>query len=123
MSHLGFWILAPAEVKGWLVSFSFRASVSELTLKRMPSLPVSRMWQQWIRRSSNAVVILASPWTVLHSLNLWLVVMTTLFWSQNLLSRWSSSAPPEAVPTVNRMWLANQPLLGDTFGQSQIFSG
>ena len=34
--------------------------------------------QRWVRRSSKAVVILASPNTVAHSLKLRLVVMTTL---------------------------------------------
>ena len=42
------------------------------------SLPVSRMWQRWVRRSRSAVVILASPNTVAHSLKLRFVVMMTL---------------------------------------------
>lgn len=42
------------------------------------SFPVSRMWQRWVRRSRSAVVILASPNTLAHSLKLRLVVMTTL---------------------------------------------
>ena len=36
-------------------------------LKRQLSLPVSRMSQWWVRRSSSAVVILASPKTLGHS--------------------------------------------------------
>ncbi len=31
---------------------------------------ISKMWQRWVRRSSNAVVIFASPKTVAHSLKL-----------------------------------------------------
>ncbi len=34
---------------------------AELLLKRKLSLPVSRIWQWWVSRSSRAVVILASP--------------------------------------------------------------
>ncbi len=41
-------------------------------------LPVARMWQRWVSRSSRAVVILGSPKTDAHSLKLRLVVMTTL---------------------------------------------
>jgi hypothetical protein len=33
------------------------AGFAELFLKRKLSLPVSRMWQRWVRRSSSAVVI------------------------------------------------------------------
>ena len=36
-------------------------------LKRQLSLPVSRMSQWWVSRSSSAVVILASPKTLGHS--------------------------------------------------------
>jgi hypothetical protein len=36
------------------------------------------MWQRWVRRSSSAVVILASLKTLAHSLKLRLVVMMTL---------------------------------------------
>ena len=32
-----------------------------LLRSRQESLPVSRMWQWWVMRSSSAVVILASP--------------------------------------------------------------
>ena len=60
-----------------LVSF-FLAAAAELALKRKLSFPVSRMWQRWVSRSSKAVVILASPKTVAHSLKLRLVVMMTL---------------------------------------------
>ena len=58
--------------------FLFRAAAAELALKRKLSFPVSKMWQRWVRRSSRAVVILASPKTVAHSLKLRLVVITTL---------------------------------------------
>ena len=40
------------------------AGFAELFLKRKLSLPVSRMWQWWVSRSSSAVVILASPKTL-----------------------------------------------------------
>ena len=53
-------------------------AAAELALKRKLSLPVSRMWQRWVRRSSKAVVILASPKTVAHSLKLRFVVIITL---------------------------------------------
>jgi hypothetical protein len=56
----------------------FLCVASELALKRKLSFPVSRMWQRWVRRSRSAVVILASPKTVAHSLKLRLVVMATL---------------------------------------------
>ncbi len=59
-------------------SFLVLASCAELFLNRKLSFPVSRMWQWWVRRSSNAVVILASPKTLAHSLKLKLVVMMTL---------------------------------------------
>ncbi len=49
-----------------------------LSLKRKLSLPVLMMWQRWVRRSSKAVIILASPNTPAHSLKLRLVVMMTL---------------------------------------------
>jgi len=65
-------------VKGLALSPLFCAAAAELALKRKLSFPVSRMWQLWVRRSSRAVVILASPKTVAHSLKLRLVVMTTL---------------------------------------------
>lgn len=60
-------------------AFPFRAFVvAVLALNRKLSFPVSRMWQWWVRRSSSAVVILASPNTPAHSLKLRFVVMTTL---------------------------------------------
>ena len=61
------------------VFFFFLAAVAaaELALKRKLLFPVSRTWQRWVSRSSSAVVILASPNTVAHSLKLKLVVMTT----------------------------------------------
>ena len=46
-------------------------------LKRQLSLPVSTMSQWWVRRSSSAVVILASPKTLGHSPNVRLVVTMT----------------------------------------------
>ena len=46
-------------------------------LKRQLSLPVSTMSQWWVRRSSSAVVILASPKTLGHSPNARLVVTIT----------------------------------------------
>ena len=67
-----------AQVKGGFISYFFVAAAAELALNRKLSLPVSRMWQRWVRRSSKAVVIFASPKTVAHSLKLRLVVMTTL---------------------------------------------
>ena len=67
-----------AGVKTLLGSFLFRAAAAELALKRKLSFPVSKMWQRWVRRSSRAVVILASPKTVAHSLKLRFVVITTL---------------------------------------------
>jgi hypothetical protein len=36
------------------------------------------MWHRWVRRSSKAVVIFASPKTVAHSAKLKFVVMMTL---------------------------------------------
>jgi hypothetical protein len=45
-------------------SFAGLAAFAELFLKRKLSFPVSRMWQRWVRRSSRAVVIFASPNTV-----------------------------------------------------------
>ena len=59
-------------------SFVFRAAAAELALKRKLSFPVSKMWHRWVRRSSSAVAILASPNTVAHSLKLRLVVMRCL---------------------------------------------
>ena len=59
-----------------------RVAAAELALKRKLSLPVSKMWRRWVRR---AVVILASPKTVAHSLKLRLVVTTTY----NRFNRWS----------------------------------
>ena len=59
-------------------SFFFRVAAAELVLKRKLSFPVSRMWQRWVSRSRSAVVILASPKTVAHSLKLRFVVMMTL---------------------------------------------
>ncbi len=46
-------------------------------LMRQLSLPVSTMSQWWVRRSSSAVVIFASPKTVGHSPNARLVVTMT----------------------------------------------
>ena len=60
-----------------MASFFFLAA-AELALNLKLSFPVSRMWQRWVRRSSNAVVILASLNTAAHSLKLRFVVMTTL---------------------------------------------
>ena len=54
------------------------AGLAELLLNRKLSLPVSTMWQRWVRRSSNAVVILASPKMLAHSPKLRFVVITTL---------------------------------------------
>lgn len=48
-----------------------------LVLMRQLSLPVSTMSQWWVRRSSSAVVIFASPKTVGHSPNARLVVTMT----------------------------------------------
>ena len=79
-----------------MASFFFLAA-AELALNLKLSFPVSKMWQRWVRRSSKAVVILASRKTLDHSLKLRLVVMTTLVRSQSLLSRWKSKAPPEAL--------------------------
>jgi hypothetical protein len=55
------------------------ASVSDQArfLKRQLSLPVSTMSQWWVRRSSRAVVILASPNTLGHSPKARLVVTIT----------------------------------------------
>ena len=50
----------------------------ELCRNRQESLPVSMMWQWWVRRSSKAVVILASPNTLDYSANARLVVINTL---------------------------------------------
>src|SRR5271165_4093244 len=47
---------------GQVADFSFRVlGAAALALNRKLSLPVSRMWQWWVSRSSSAVVILASP--------------------------------------------------------------
>ena len=54
-----------------------RADGQARFLKRQLSLPVSTMSQWWVRRSSSAVVILASPKTVGHSPNVRLVVTMT----------------------------------------------
>ena len=64
----------------YVVPFVFLAvdAAAELAMKRKRSMPVSRMWQRWVRRSSNVVVILASPNTAAHLLNLGLVVITML---------------------------------------------
>ncbi|QXX74328.1 hypothetical protein MHY1_01139 [Methylovirgula sp. HY1] len=84
-------------VKFLFFSFFALAACAELFLNRKLSFPVSRMWQWWVRRSSNAVVILGSPKTLAHSLKLRLVVMITLVRSWSLLKRWKSSAPPDAL--------------------------
>ena len=68
-----------------MTSFFLRVAAADLALKRKLSLPVSKMWRRW------AVVILASPKTVSHSLKLRLVVITTLVRSESLLSRWKRS--------------------------------
>ena len=57
-------------VKVLLFPFVVLVSCAELFLNRKLSFPVSRMWQWWVRRSSSAVVILASPKTLAHSLKL-----------------------------------------------------
>src|SRR5690606_36583306 len=97
VTHLWLWPLGHAWVNARFHSIFFRAAAAELALKRKLSFPVSRMGQRWVRRSSRAVVILASPKTVAHSLKLRLVVIATLVRSQSLLSRWNSNAPPEAL--------------------------
>jgi hypothetical protein len=71
-----------------VVYFFFFAAdgAAELALKQKLSFPVSKMWQRWVRRSSKAVVVLASPksepwsrhWSEAHSLKLRFVVITTL---------------------------------------------
>jgi hypothetical protein len=53
-----------------------RCDGAALALIRKLSLPVSRMWQRWVKRSRSAVVILGSPKTVAHSLKLRFVVIT-----------------------------------------------
>ena len=88
-------------VKACVVSFFFAATAAELALKRKLSFPVSRMWQRWVSRSSSAVVILASPKTVAHSLKLRLVVMMTLEWvdwfnNRRLLEPIGNIPPTEA---------------------------
>ena len=65
-----------------------------LWLYRCELLPVSTMWQWCVSRSSSAVVILASPNTLVHSEKLRLVVIATLVCSYSLDSRWNSKAPP-----------------------------
>ena len=50
--------------QGRFHSFFFLSAAAVLALKRKLSLPVSRMWQRWVSRSSKAVVILGSPKTV-----------------------------------------------------------
>lgn len=66
--------LGQVVVKFRAFSFVGLACFAELFLNRKLSFPVSRMWQRWVRQSSRAVVILASPKTVAHSLKLRLVV-------------------------------------------------
>ncbi len=61
---------------------------AELLLKQKLSLQASRMWQWRVRRSSSAVVILASPKTLDHSLKLRLVVITALVRSYDHESAW-----------------------------------
>ena len=63
-------------------------------LKRQLSLPVSMMSQWWVRRSSSAVVILASPNTVAQSAKARLVVTMIEVRSYSRLIRWNSSWPP-----------------------------
>lgn len=70
VSHLLVWFSDQGLVKGLAFSPLFYAAAAELALKRKLSFPVSRIWQRWVRRSSKAVVILASPKTVAHSLKL-----------------------------------------------------
>ncbi len=60
------------------MSFLFPAAAAELALNLKLSVPVARMWQRWVKRSSKAVVILAWPNTVAHPLKLGFVVITTL---------------------------------------------
>ena len=54
---------------------------------RYDSLPVSMMWQWWVRRSSKAVVSLASPNTLDHLANVRFVVIITLVYSYSLDKR------------------------------------
>ena len=54
-------------------------AAAELVLKRQESLPVSTMWQWWVSRSSHAVVILASPNTLAHSVH-YLMATGTVAW-------------------------------------------
>jgi hypothetical protein len=63
-------------------------------LKRQRSLPVSTMSQWWVRRSSNAVVISASPNTLGHSPNARFAVTITEVRSYNRLIRWNGNCPP-----------------------------
>src|SRR5215218_1576770 len=64
-------------------------------LKRQLSLPVSTMSQWWVKRSSSAVVILASPKTLGHSPKAKLVVTMTEVRSYSRLTRWNRSWPPD----------------------------
>ena len=73
-------------------SFLLRAA-SELALKRKLSFPVSRMWQRWVRRSRSAVVILASPKIVAHSLKLRSVARRCSVRWKSWLRRWKSKCP------------------------------
>ena len=60
LTRVNLWFAGHTGVK--FLAFSFRPLVAAvLALKRKLSLPVSAMWQWWVRRSSMAVVILASP--------------------------------------------------------------
>ena len=59
----------PFSASGWQGQARF--------LKRQLSLPVSTMSQWWVRRSSSAVVIFASPNTLGHSPNARFVVTIT----------------------------------------------
>lgn len=69
----------------------FRCS---LVLKRQLSWPVSMMSHRWVRRSSSAVVVLASPRTDGASPKSRLAVTITDVRSQRQLARWNSNWPP-----------------------------
>ena len=67
----------PAQRWGWRRRIRPSSGGQARFLKRQLSFPVSTMSQWWVRRSSSAVVIFASPKTVGHSPNARLVVTMT----------------------------------------------
>lgn len=97
------------------------------------SFPVSIMSQWWVKRSSGAVVILASPKTFDHSPKLRFVVTINDVLLYNVLTRWNSKASPawekssypnssSTTKSIFASLLANDPVLPESFSCSSLLT-